>query len=127
MKNGESDTWVWGQTHMVGRGEAYGTVQNIINESALTYEILMEEITTHDKSGKIDPNGQHVLPNGDIISDRRVYLQANMIREKTKSLNGEIVGDINVIQRTPAFEDFSDCFMVHLSSDMEESVTKSER
>nr|GEU33923.1 retrovirus-related Pol polyprotein from transposon TNT 1-94 [Tanacetum cinerariifolium] len=27
MRNRESDTWVWGQTHMVGRGEAYGTVQ----------------------------------------------------------------------------------------------------
>nr|GEZ29587.1 putative reverse transcriptase domain-containing protein [Tanacetum cinerariifolium] len=27
MRNRESDTWVWGQTHMVGWGEAYGTVQ----------------------------------------------------------------------------------------------------
>nr|GEW08086.1 uncharacterized mitochondrial protein AtMg00810-like [Tanacetum cinerariifolium] len=27
MRNRESDTWVWGQTHMVGQGEAYGTIQ----------------------------------------------------------------------------------------------------
>nr|GFA80763.1 hypothetical protein [Tanacetum cinerariifolium]GFB08179.1 hypothetical protein [Tanacetum cinerariifolium] len=66
--------------------------------SALTYEITMEEITTHDKSGNAAPNGQRVLPNGGIISDRKAYLQANMPRDNTKSVNGEIVGDRNAIQ-----------------------------
>lgn len=69
----------------------------ITNESELTYGIVMEGITTHDRSG-IAPNGQRVLPNGGIISDRKAYLQANMTRDNTKSVNDESVGDRNVIQ-----------------------------
>ncbi|GJT65616.1 RNA-directed DNA polymerase, eukaryota [Tanacetum coccineum] len=37
-------------------------------------------------------------PNGSSISDRKAYLQANMTRDNTKSVNGEIVGDRNAIQ-----------------------------
>ena len=72
--------------------------QNITNESELTYGIVMEGIKPHDKSGNIAPNGERVLPNGSIISDRKAYLQANLTRDNTKSVNGEIVGDRNVIQ-----------------------------
>nr|GEU63668.1 cyclin-dependent kinase C-2-like [Tanacetum cinerariifolium] len=53
----------------------------------------LKKITTHDKSGNIAPNGQRVLPNGNIISDRKAYLQANMTTYNTKSENCEIVGD----------------------------------
>ncbi|GKB74172.1 hypothetical protein Tco_0935584 [Tanacetum coccineum] len=41
-------------------------IENIINESALTYGMIMQKITTHDKSGNIAPNGQRVLPNGGV-------------------------------------------------------------
>ncbi|GKD74714.1 protein TOC75-3, chloroplastic, partial [Tanacetum coccineum] len=52
--------------------------ENITNESELTYGIVMEEITTRDKSGNIVLYGQMALPYGGIISDRKAYLQANM-------------------------------------------------
>ncbi|GJV46771.1 RNA-directed DNA polymerase, eukaryota, reverse transcriptase zinc-binding domain protein [Tanacetum coccineum] len=62
--------------------------------------IVMEEITPHDKSGNIAPNGLTVLPNGGIISNQNAYLQANMTRDNTKSVDGEIVCDRNAIQLT---------------------------
>nr|GEU48215.1 hypothetical protein [Tanacetum cinerariifolium] len=37
MRKRESDTWVWGQTHMVGRGEAYGTVQVRVSVQEFTF------------------------------------------------------------------------------------------
>ncbi|GJV43688.1 hypothetical protein Tco_1428224 [Tanacetum coccineum] len=50
-------------------------LENIINESALTYRMVMQKITTHDKSGNIALNGQRVLPNGEIGIETRHNLK----------------------------------------------------
>lgn len=71
---------------------------------------MLEEIKTRDENGQISANGQRVLPNGGISNDgppttlggtgtdRLAFLQANITRDTTKSVNGAIVGERNIFQ-----------------------------
>ncbi|KAG2673374.1 hypothetical protein I3843_13G076500 [Carya illinoinensis] len=84
--------------------------ENFTSQSKFTIGLVMEEITTHNESSNICPNGQRVLPNGGISADgppttlsgtgidQMAFLQANITSDNTKFLNGAIVGSRNVFQ-----------------------------
>ncbi|XLR55786.1 hypothetical protein HN51_010112 [Arachis hypogaea] len=83
--------------------------ENFTRQSKFTYGLVMEEITTRDKSSHICASGQRVLPSGGIADgppttlsgtgiDRMAFLQANITRDNTKFVNGAIVGERNVFQ-----------------------------
>ncbi|CAI9768616.1 unnamed protein product [Fraxinus pennsylvanica] len=70
----------------------------------------MEEIITRDEHGRLSRNGQKKMLNGNVCAngppttlsgtgkDRMAFLQANLTRDNTRSLNGALVGERNVFQ-----------------------------
>nr|VDD32692.1 unnamed protein product [Brassica oleracea] len=84
--------------------------ENFTRQSKATYGLVLEEITTRDGNSEISTNGVRLLPSGGTSVDgppttlsgtgidRVAFLQANVTRDKTKFVNGAIVGDRTVFQ-----------------------------
>ncbi|KAH0906808.1 hypothetical protein HID58_038635 [Brassica napus] len=84
--------------------------ENFTRQSKSTYGLVLEEITTRDGNSEISTNGVRLLPSGGTSVDgppttlsgtgidRVAFLQANVTRDKTKFVNGAIVGDRTVFQ-----------------------------
>ncbi|CAA2971346.1 TOC75-3, chloroplastic-like [Olea europaea subsp. europaea] len=84
--------------------------EDFTKQSKFTCGLVMEEIITRDENGQISRNGQKMMLNGDISAngppttlsgtgtDRMAFLQANLTRDNTRSLNGALIGERNVFQ-----------------------------
>ncbi|VVB04637.1 unnamed protein product [Arabis nemorensis] len=84
--------------------------ENFTPQSKFTYGLVLEEIKTRDEHGRISANGLRLLPNGGTSvdgppttlsgtgTDHLAFLQANITRDNTKSVNGTTVGDMNIFQ-----------------------------
>ena len=71
---------------------------------------MLEEITARDENNNIHTHGSRVLPTGRLSMDgppttfsgtgvdRMAFLQANMTRDNTESVNGATVGDRCIFQ-----------------------------
>lgn len=84
--------------------------QRFTRQSALTYGLVVEEITALDENKKICTHGCRVLPSGALSMDgppttlsgtgvdHMAFLQGNITRDTTEFVNGTPIGDRIIFQ-----------------------------
>ncbi|PNT64189.1 hypothetical protein BRADI_4g25730v3 [Brachypodium distachyon] len=92
------------------KGLHFQTEENLTKQSKLTYGLVVEEITTHDKSNDVCTHGLRTTATGALGMDgpptmfsgtgvdRMAFLQANVTQDNTEIVNGATIGDRCIFQ-----------------------------